>query len=267
MNRVGFLITARLRSTRLPRKLMLPLDGTTVISKVIERALHVPQMESVVLCTSDLPGDDELEAVARAHGIACFRGSPEDVLVRLRDACHQFGYAGFVGITGENPLFHPEHCAQTRDLLLGGADLVRTTGLPVGCAVYGVSLAALDTICMFKEEADTEIWGYLLNRPEIFDVRSIEAEPHLVLPDVRLTIDYPEDLELMRALFALHPGMPELGEVIQDLRSRSDLRSINSMRVQSDLDQATKDRLNAFFTLRAPEIRSELERQRMRSRP
>ncbi|MEZ4808483.1 MAG: 3-deoxy-manno-octulosonate cytidylyltransferase [Flavobacteriales bacterium] len=256
--RIGFLITARLRSTRLRRKLLLPLDDSTVIGKVIERAVSVPGMDQVVLCTSDLPDDDELEIIASEAGIGCFRGSPEDVLQRLRDACHAHGFDGFVGITGENPLFHPPHCEMARDHLIKGADLVRFTGLPIGCAPYGVGLAALRTICDLKEEVDTEIWGYLLNRPEIFDVHDIQAEPALQYPDIRVTIDYPEDLELIRALFSSLPGMPALQEVIAMLRSDPKLERINATRAQADLPSDVKQRLDAFFSANALRIRNQL---------
>ncbi|MFZ1688191.1 MAG: 3-deoxy-manno-octulosonate cytidylyltransferase [Flavobacteriales bacterium] len=245
--KTGFLITARLRSTRLPRKLLLPLDNSNVIGKVIERAKQVEGMEQVVLCTSTLPGDDELVDIAAREGIASFRGDPEDVMVRLRDACRSYGYGAFVGITGEDPIFDAGHCRQAREELERGADLVSFSKLPIGCSAYGVGLAALETVCAFKQEVDTEIWGYLINRPEVFNVRSIDPGADYAMPDVRLTIDYPEDYELMKAIYAVMPGMPDVAAVIALLRQRPDLLAINAMRKQADLDAGMKQRINDWF--------------------
>lgn len=254
--KTGFLITARLRSTRLPRKLLLPLDDGTVIGKVIERARQVEGMEQVVLCTSDLPADDELVDIAHREGIGCFRGHPDDVMARLRDACKHFGYGAFVGITGEDPIFDEGHCRQARQALEEGADLVSFSRLPIGCSTYGVALAALDTVCAFKQEIDTEIWGYLINRPEVFDVRIIDPGDAFHMPAVRLTIDYPEDYDLMKAIYAAMPGIPGTAAVIAFLRGRPDLLAINAMRKQADLSPEVKQRIADWFTANKERIRA-----------
>ena len=259
---IPFLITARLSSVRLPKKLLQELDGTEVISKVIERGIKAFGREQVILCTSQLPMDDELVNVSARHGISVFRGHPEDILLRLCGACRERNALGFVGQTGENPIFQVDHCLRIRDLIAEGHDLVRYQGLPIGCSPYGISRPALETLLATKEEEDTGFWGYLLNRPELFDVVMVQAEESLRMPTMRLTVDYLEDLELMRGLFSLHPGMPDLRDVIHSLRTMPELKEINRMHVQGDLDEQAKDRLQDFFQRRGREVEQELERQR-----
>ncbi|MDX9751441.1 MAG: hypothetical protein RBT71_10210, partial [Flavobacteriales bacterium] len=178
------------------------------------------------------------------------------------DACLHFGLEAFVGITGENPLFDPRHCMQARALLADGADLERFNGLPIGCAAYGVGMHALRTICDVKQEVDTEIWGYLLHRPALFEVRTVEVDPALRLPGVRLTIDYPEDLDLMRAIFARLPGAPALADVVALLRAEPELLRINAHRKQADLPAEAKARLDAFFATEHGRIAELLRRYR-----
>ena len=74
--------------------------------------------------------------------------------------------------------------------------------MPIGCAVYGLRPEALRTICEIKKEVDTEIWGPLINRPEVFDVYRIEADQKLGREKLRITTDYIEDYEFIQALYS-----------------------------------------------------------------
>lgn len=245
--RIPFLITARLSSVRLPSKLLLQLDGTEVISKIIDRAVAVFGADDVIICTSPLSTDDELEVIAKRHGIRISRGHPEDILMRLCGACREVDAYGFVGQTGENPIFQLDHLRRIRNEIANGRDLVRYAGLPIGCSPYGIGRAALETVIALKEEVDTGFWGYFLNRPEVFDVLMVEGEPDVRMTDVRLTVDYPEDLELMRAIFAKLPGMPDLRDVVALLKSDPSLLAINAMRKQADLNSDLKERIEAWY--------------------
>ena len=89
---IGFLITARLKSTRLPRKVLLPLNGFTVIERVIQRAKQVVDPKKVVLCTSSKFQDKPLVEKATQNNINCFKGHPDDVIERLTRAAKYFGY-------------------------------------------------------------------------------------------------------------------------------------------------------------------------------
>ena len=264
--RIPFLITARLSSVRLPRKLMRELDGTDVVGKVIERAIAAFGKKDVVLCTSPLAMDDDLVTVSERYGIGVFRGHPEDILLRLCGACRDLDAIGMVGQTGENPVFDLDHCLRIRERIAAGKDLVRYSGLPIGCSPYGISRAALETLLSTKEEEDTGFWGYLLNKPDIFDVEMIEAEEQERMSEMRLTTDYPEDLELMRAIFTKLPGMPKVREVLALLEREPELKAINAMRVQADLEDDMKQRLEVFFRDNADLIRSELADQRAKYR-
>lgn len=254
--RIPFLITARLSSVRLPNKLLRQVDGTEVISKIIERAVAVFGQDDVIICTSPLSTDDELGTIAERHGIRIFRGHPEDILMRLCGACREVDAYGFVGQTGENPLFQLDHCRRIRDEIANGRDLVRYVGLPIGCSPYGIGRAALETVVELKDEVDTGFWGYYLNRPDVFDVLMVEAAPELRMPDVRLTVDYPEDLALMQAIFEELPGMPDLRQVITLLRERPGILAINAMRKQADLEPGLKKRIEDWHIANRERIRA-----------
>jgi spore coat polysaccharide biosynthesis protein SpsF len=248
--KVGFLITARLKSSRLPYKLLLDLNGKTMIERVIDRTKEVVASEDVVICTSNNSQDDPLEAIAQRNGVKCFRGSEPDVLDRLCEAADKFGYDYILNITGENPLFSIEMAEQAKSKLIETqADFLMINGLPIGCAVYGLRVDALRVVCSIKQEVDTEIWGYLINRPEIFNVVSLNAPDELRLENVRITSDYPEDFELISQLFfkLKEDKIPSYKSVKELLDKNPELLTINAAHKQADVDIVTRDRINHFF--------------------
>ena len=99
--KIGLLITARLKSTRLPLKLLLDLNGKTIIERVIDRTKQIKNIDQVVLCTSLNPQDKPLTDIALKNNTHYFLGDEEDVLKRLLDASKFFGLDYILSITGE----------------------------------------------------------------------------------------------------------------------------------------------------------------------
>ncbi len=208
--KLGFLITARLKSTRLPRKILLDLNGRSVLDRVIDRCLATKGVDSVVLCTSTHPQDEELRAVASKREIAFFAGAEDDVLQRLTDAAVREGYDAFLSMTADNPLFSIEGAeALVRVFRESPFDFGFLKGLPIGCMPYGLRTAAARVACYMKSATDTEIWGPFVRRDDFFHVLDIWVDGSPFDEAVRLTCDYPADYELMQCLFE----RPEFAEV------------------------------------------------------
>ncbi len=248
---IGFLITARLKSSRLKRKLLLPLNGHMVIERVIQRAKAVIDNGEVILCTSTLGQDRPLVDIAARHGIHCFTGHPEDVLQRLQDACTRFGLGFFVGITADNPLFSIEHARRLADMVRQDPeiDFVYTMGMPVGIDIYAMKVKALRTVCAVKEQVDTEIWGYLINQPGVFNVREIPAEPQYIRSDYRLTLDEQDDYRLFQAIYD-HFNPDDVVDVLSVyafLDTRPHIAALNRHVVQRDLDLATIESIDEYY--------------------
>ena len=81
--KIGFLITARLKSSRLKFKLLKELNGASVIERVIERSKKVNNCDYVILCTSENNQDLPLVQAALDNNIFYFNGHADDVLDRL----------------------------------------------------------------------------------------------------------------------------------------------------------------------------------------
>lgn len=248
--KIGFLITARLKSSRLPLKLLLDLNGRTIFERVIDRCKVVNNIDEIILCTSTNPQDKPLVDTALKNNIYYYLGSEADVLQRLSDAATFFDLDYIINITGENPLFSVYHA----NLVVNTArqekvDFINIKGLPIGCSVYGISPEALKTVCEVKDEIDTEIWGPLINRPDIFKVKEIEVEQFYKLPDLRITTDYPEDYRFIGAIFKQFPqtSIPNLSDVIEILKEQPDLLNINNKRKQAALPTDVLEKIDVFY--------------------
>jgi len=249
--KIGFLITARLKSTRLKFKLLKSLNGFTVIERVIQRAKEVKDCEDIVLCTSRINQDLPLVRIANQNNIFYYNGSSEDVLQRMLDAAELFNMDYVIGITADNPLFSIYHANIIADIIKFESDLdfIYTSGLPIGLNIYGINTKALKTVCSIKKEIDTEIWGYLVNRPEIFNIREIKVDREFHREDYRITLDEIDDYYFFCKLYDNFPkdSVIDVLDAYRYLDANPAIARINSMVIQKDLDEAAKKRISNFY--------------------
>ena len=248
--KIGFLITARLKSSRLPFKILKDLNGKTVVERIIDRAKEIHELSEIILCTSSNPLDEPLIDIAKKNNISYFLGDEDDVLQRLLDAAtfHNLDY--FLGITADNPLFSIRYSnVIVNEIKKGGHDFIKVQGLPLGAATYGMNTKAAATVCKVKTIVDTEIWGHLINRPDIFDVVTIESEGKLRRPELRLTLDYKEDYELLNHVYTNIPFTTtlDLNKVIDYLDEHPEIAKINKDCIQRDLDETIKEKIDKNY--------------------
>lgn len=248
---IGLLITARLKSTRLPKKLLLDVNGKPLIERVIDRAKEVKGLNNIILCTSTNPQDRPLTDISIKNKIPYYLGSEEDVLDRLNRAAAFYNLDYFLSITGENPFFSISHANKAVDEIRNNEyDFIYSNSLPIGSAVYGLKNKALKVVCRIKEEIDTEIWGPLINRPEIFKIGNLPVEDFYNRPLLRLTTDYPEDYEFIKKIYSYFSkdDIPSLYNVLNVLDKNPELLEINADRKQAGLSEGELNRIEKFYS-------------------
>lgn len=249
--KIGFLITARLKSSRLPLKLLKDLNGKNVLERVIDRCKKVADVDEIILCTSLNPQDRSLVDVAVKNDIYYFLGNEEDVLQRLSDAATFYGLDYIIGITGENPLFSIYHASiVVNQAKMAKNDFIYIDGLPIGCAVYGIRPEALKTVCEVKTVVDTEIWGPLINQPEIFDVFKIKVDSNYEYKNLRVTLDYFEDYAFLSKVFSFFDAakVPTYFEFLELMKSNPELTKIHEGRKQLALDGKVLNEINQYYS-------------------
>jgi spore coat polysaccharide biosynthesis protein SpsF len=224
-------ITARLGSSRLPRKMLADLEGAPVLEHVVTNLRRARRPDVLALVTTQQPEDDELAAVARDLGVEVFRGDTEDILVRWRDAARAFGVEAIVNCDGDDVLLDAEYI----DIVLAhmaatGEEYVTVAGLPFGAAPTGIAVGALERVCDLKQETETAGQGRFFDDPRVVRRGAVTAPEGLRQDEVRMTLDYPEDLAFFAAV-ARELGMaPPLADVVALLRARPDIVAINAAR-------------------------------------
>lgn len=104
------ILQARMGSTRLPGKILMPINGHSVLQHVVERIRGAADIDEMIVATTTNPEDDATEAACAAMGVRCFRGSDWDVLDRFYQAamtCSQRPDV-IVRICADNPTHHRE---------------------------------------------------------------------------------------------------------------------------------------------------------------
>lgn len=190
------LITARLKSKRLPRKALLPIGGKALIDHQLTRLRKVVGIDEIVLCTSDLEEDEPLVMWAIERRIPFLRGDAVDVMERLRAAARFSKAETLFCVTADNPFISPEHgAAALRFHLAHQMDFTRCEGIPIGTYGYVLQALALDRACSRKADIDTEIWGPYFS-PEEFRCGTMSFPSLELGQGLRLTVDTPEDYAL-----------------------------------------------------------------------
>lgn len=242
--KIGFFITARLKSTRLKRKILLDLEGRSVLGHVIESARQVDEVDDVVVCTSTVAQDRPILDVCNKHGCYYFNGSPGDVLNRLLSASTFFECDYLLLITADNPLFSFEYAQRlvTEIKRDPEVDYLHIEGLPIGMDPYIIRRNAFEVIDAIKSDAETEFWPEYIKDQSIFKHRSIEADPGHKR-DYRITLDYQQDLDLFKSVYKqCYQGKPiTTSQVIEYLDANPSVSALNSSIDRSWLNQ---DRVN-----------------------
>ncbi|MBF0164655.1 MAG: glycosyltransferase family protein [Magnetococcales bacterium] len=206
------IIEARMTSTRLPGKVLLPICGKPELELLVERLRQSRLLDGVVIATTVNATDDPLEQLAQRLGVGCFRGSEEDVLERVLLAAQASKTDVIVEVTGDCPLVDPEILD---DLVaryrLGGHDYVSNTlvrSYPRGMDVQVFSTATLaDVASRTSDPVDHEhVSLFIYEHPELYRLYNQVSDLPEPWWDLRLTLDTQEDYTLIRQIFeALYP--------------------------------------------------------------
>ena len=240
VTRVVAIIQARVGSTRLPGKALLPLAGRPMVLHVAERAMRIPGVDAVVVATPDGPEDAPLRDLLDASGITWSSGPLEDVLRRYALAAASAEAEVVVRITSDCPLLSPAVSGRVVAAFLDGdADYASNTlerTWPRGMDTEVFARSALDLVDGLatepyeREHVTPAIWQH----PERFGLRSVRNETDL--SGLRLTVDTPEDLALVEAIFAeLGREDVELDDVVALLARRPELAALNAGVAQKEL--------------------------------
>jgi spore coat polysaccharide biosynthesis protein SpsF len=232
--KILLIVQVRMTSTRLPGKVLLPLAGEPMLTRLIERLRRVQRADGIVIATTTNATDDPIAALCDTLGVPCHRGSEHDVLSRYADAARLHGADAVVRITSDCPLIDPALIDQVIAVYAeGDSDYVSNMlppTWPYGMAVEVFIAAALQQAhTEATQPAEREhVTPFIYWHPERYRLRNV-ASP-VDLSHHRWTVDTPEDYELVRRLFeTLHPINPEFtqADILTLLDAHPDWMTLN----------------------------------------
>jgi spore coat polysaccharide biosynthesis protein SpsF len=200
------IIQARRGSTRLPGKVLERLGEFPVLIHVLRRCAVIPGVDAVVCATVEGADGDTVSALAAGAGADVFRGSESDVLARYLGAARQSAADIVMRVTSDCPLIDPEVCGEVLRLRAAEAADYAANNLPPGwphgldCEAF--TRAALEEAAATATEPDDrEHVTPWIRRNQAYRRVNLSG-PGGDLVAQRWTLDYPEDLDFLRALSA-----------------------------------------------------------------
>lgn len=198
-------VQARMGSTRLPKKVMMPIDGVPMIELLLARLARAEEIDEVVVATSEDPRNLPLAEHVEKLGFRCFRGSENDVLDRYLHAARAAKADVVVRITGDCPLVDPrlvdQVIRQFRSADVDYCSNIDPPTFPDGLDIEVFSLAALERAGRETQDAhDHEHVTPYLRSSSKFRRASVRNGEDL--SGRRWTVDESADLEVIRAVFA-----------------------------------------------------------------
>ena len=208
------ILQARMSSTRLPGKVLMPLAGRPMIERQIERLRRCSTLQRIIVATSTEPSDDPLADHVSRLGVDLFRGSLTDVLDRYLGAARAFDAQGqVVRLTADCPLADPgviDACVRLQAEL--GVDYVsngRQRTYPHGLDVEAFGFDAL--VAAAAEASDPydreHVTPFIYRNPQRFSLGVLLQKTDE--SRLRWTVDTPGDYAFVERVYAaLYPENP-----------------------------------------------------------
>lgn len=195
----GIIIQSRTGSTRLPGKVLKTINDRTLMDHIIDRLSSLKSEAKVVIATSTLPGDDAIEDFCKEKGVACFRGSEDNVLNRYYECACEHGFDTIVRLTADNPFVDVEELDRLISFHIEeGNDFSESFSvLPIGVGAEAFSFPTL------KEDMEKSsmphhfehVDEYILENLGDYKTGTLTVPDEKNKPSVRLTVDTKEDYE------------------------------------------------------------------------
>lgn len=221
-------------STRLPGKALKMINGRPMIEWQIKRIMESKVNRLIVATTTDT-NDDEIEELCLILGVEVFRGNVDDVYSRYKSILSENKSDYFLRLTGDCPLVMPKIIDSMIDYFEKNSfDYLSNTNPPTfpdGLDVEVVNTRAfleLENYKMTDQEREHVTLG-MYRRPDVFTVANFINSTDM--NHERWTVDYEEDLEFIREIYAEFTNSElsfDLAQVVNLLKSNPGIRNTKS---------------------------------------
>lgn len=199
------ILQARCNSSRLPNKVLKPINNKPMIQWQVERLKQSKNIDKLIIATSEEDSDLPLVHLCNKLGISVFRGSLNNVLERFYQVAVDIEPKLIVRLTGDCPLIDPRIVDEVIDYMKqGNFDYVSNSMEPSYPDGLDVEVVSFDTLKYVytnaKRQSEKEhVTLYIANNRKKFKIgvykNTINLSHH------RWTVDEPIDFQLVTAIF------------------------------------------------------------------
>jgi len=237
---VDALILARLGSSRLEKKHMIKINDKPIINHLIERISKCKTIRKIIVCTTSNTTDDSFAEYLKNQKILFFRGDESDIIKRLLDASTYYGTDIIVDIEGDKIYTEPDFVDESVNTMLNSDyDFVMGSSNPnyVDHSEHSISAvfpaiirrSALEKLYSIKKEKNTQTGyrEYFTSNP-IFKCKYITLSKTTVPKNLRLTLDYEEDLKFAKIIFKSFGNSFTFSDILKLIHQNPNLLEITN---------------------------------------
>lgn len=225
-------IQARIGSTRLPGKILMKINGLTLLQCLFEQLEYSSSLSEIILATTTNPEDDVIVDFANINTIRIFRGNSLDVLDRYYQCARHFSLEHIVRITSDCPLIDPTVVDKAAELYKTGKfDYVNNfhdDAYPSGTDVEIFSTKTLkETWEKAKKPSEREhVTPYIYNNPELFSIGFLKNTTNVC--GLHYSVDRKEDLDFVKLIYKkIHKRPILLDDIIKIIKEDPTMLEIN----------------------------------------
>lgn len=201
------ILQARMSSTRLPGKVLMPVKNTTMLGFEIERIRQSRLIDKLIIATSTDPSDEII--AAQNWGVDCCRGDLHDVLARFAHCASSHTPHHIVRLTGDCPVIDPQvidrviqcHLTSKKDYTTNALERTYPDGLDVEVIRFEALMKA-HNLSNLPEDRE-HVTHYIYTHPELFSIQTVTLDQDF--SHLRWTLDTPEDYVLLKTMIEQQP--------------------------------------------------------------
>lgn len=241
-------IEARMTSSRLPGKVLMEYCGKANLQHIIERLKRSKYLDEVVVATTTNHQDNSIIELCEKINCKYYRGSEEDVLLRVLDSAKSVNADIIVEITGDCPVIDWRHVDKLIEMYFSGqydyvSNIIERT-FPRGFDTQVFSTDVLEEVNrLTKDPIDHEhVSIYIYTHTERFKLLNWSADEKMNHPELEITLDTKEDYEMIKIiyekLYSINEDFsaydvvdtllsnPEISEIVKEIKRKNPLKHV-----------------------------------------
>lgn len=252
---IGIFITARLGSTRLQRKHLIPVQGKTMIEWLVLRYKSFFENElsggdvKIFLTTSEKEENKEFTGLLEQYGVKVFFGQDTNIPKRYYDCAKEYAIDYFIVVDGDDILCSAYGSYQLYQFILenNNYDILKVEGLPIGLNSSAFKTSYLEECLKKYQNENLEVgWSRIFTAPK---TKLIKLGNYDIQGDLRFTLDYEDDARFFKLIISY------FGEKIVNL---SDLELIDTV-VSQKFDQINSHLSREYWVNYTNELKKQIE--------